>query len=56
MWRTDTMLTDLLSFFRNLKSELGLRPVVLLKEERSDERLFINLLAYKCVQAIRLNL
>ena len=56
LWRTYTMLTDLESVFRSLKSELGLRPVFHSKEERADGHLFITVLAYQCVQAIRLNL
>jgi transposase len=56
LWRTYTMLTDLESVFRSLKSELGLRPVFHSKENRSDGHLFITVLAYQCVQAIRLNL
>ena len=36
LWRTYTMLTDLESVFRSLKSELGLRPVYHSKEERAD--------------------
>jgi len=56
LWRTYTMLTDLESVFRSLKRELGLRPVFHSKENRSDGHLFITVLAYQCVQAIRLNL
>ncbi len=56
LWRTYTMLTDLESVFRSLKSELGLRPVFHSKENRSDGHLFITVLAYQCVQMIRLNL
>ena len=47
------MLTDLESVFRSLKSELGLRPVYHSKEDRSDGHLFITVLAYQCVQAMR---
>lgn len=43
------MLSDLESIFRSLKSELGLRPIFHLKEERSDGHLFITVLAYLCV-------
>src|SRR5487761_2065377 len=56
LWRTYTMLTDLESVFRSLKSELGLRPVFHSKEGRSDGHLFITVLAYQCVQVIRVNL
>lgn len=56
LWRTYSMLTDLESVFRSLKSELGLRPVFHSKEDRSDGHLFITVLAYQCVQAIRTTL
>lgn len=56
LWRTYTMLTDLESVFRSLKGELGLRPVFHSKEDRSDGHLFITVLAYQCVQAIRVKL
>ena len=49
LWRTYTMLTDLESVFRSLKSELGLRPVFHQKQDRSDGHLFITVLAYQCV-------
>jgi len=53
LWRTYTMLTDLESVFRSLKSELGLRPVFHSKEGRCDGHLFITVLAYQCVQTVR---
>jgi hypothetical protein len=53
LWRTYTMLTDLESVFRSLKSELGLRPVYHFKEGRADGHLFITVLAYQCVQVLR---
>jgi transposase len=53
LWRTYTMLTDLEAVFRSLKSELGLRPVFHHKEERTEGHLFITVLAYQAVQAIR---
>ena len=56
LWRTYTMLTDLESVFRSLKSELGLRPVFHSKEGRSDGHLFITVLAYQCVQILRTQL
>lgn len=56
LWRTYTMLTDLESVFRSLKSELGLRPVFHSKEDRSDGHLFITVLAYQCVQVVRTKL
>ena len=56
LWRTYTMLTDLESVFRSLKTELGLRPVFHAKEARSDGHLFITVLAYQCVQVLRTKL
>lgn len=53
LWKTYTMLTDLESVFRSLKSELGLRPVYHHKRERAEGHLFITVLAYQAVQAIR---
>jgi len=56
LWRTYSLLTDLESVFRSLKSELGLRPVFHSKENRSDGHLFITVLAYQCVQVLRTKL
>jgi len=53
LWRSYTMLTDLESVFRSLKSELGMRPVYHHKEDRCDGHLFITVLAYQAVQVIR---
>lgn len=53
LWQTYTMLTDLEAVFRSLKSELGLRPVFHSKEERTEGHLFITVLAYQAVHAIR---
>lgn len=53
LWQTYTMLTDLEAVFRSLKSELGLRPVYHHKEDRAAGHLFITVLAYQAVQAIR---
>ncbi len=53
LWHTYTMLTDLEAVFRGLKSELGLRPVYHHKEDRTEGHLFITVLAYQLVQAIR---
>ena len=47
------MLTDLEAVFRGLKSDLGLRPVFHHTEDRTEEHLFITVLAYQLVQAIR---
>jgi transposase len=52
-WHTYTMLTDLEAVFRGLKSEPGPRPVYHHKEERTEGHLFITVLAYQLVQAIR---
>ncbi|MEF8732813.1 MAG: IS1634 family transposase [Candidatus Accumulibacter meliphilus] len=56
LWRTYTLLTDLESVFRSLKSELGLRPIYHHKEDRADGHLFITVLAYQCVQFLRVKL
>ena len=56
LWRTYTMLTDLESVFRSLKTELGLRPVYHSNENRVDGHLFITVLAYQCVQVLRTQL
>lgn len=53
LWHTYSMLTDIESVFRSLKSELGLRPVFHHKENRTDGHLFITVLAYQCVQVLR---
>ena len=53
LWKTYIMLTDLEGVFRSLKSELGLRPVYHQTAERAEGHLFITILAYQCVQALR---
>ena len=53
LWHTYTMLTDLESVFRSLKSELGLRPVYHQKEKRVSGHIFITLMAYHLVQTLR---
>jgi len=53
LWQTYTMLTDLEAVFRSLKSELGLRPIYHHKEDRTEGHLFITVLAYQAVQAVR---
>lgn len=50
------MLTDIEDAFRSMKSELGLRPVYHQKEHRADGHLFITVLAYHIMQAIRVAL
>lgn len=56
LWQTYTMLTDLESAFRSLKTELGLRPIYHQKEERIDGHLFISILAYHLLHTIRYQL
>jgi transposase len=53
LWQTYTMLTDLESVFRSLKSELGLRPIFHHTQKRTDGHLFITVLAYQAVQVLR---
>ncbi len=53
LWHTYTMLTDLEAVFRSLKSELGLRPIFHHTKERTEGHLFITVLAYQAVQALR---
>ena len=50
------MLTDLEAVFRSLKTELGLRPVYHQKTDRVTSHLFITILAYHIVHAIRYQL
>ena len=56
LWRTYTMLTNLESVFRSLKTDLGLRPVHHQIDRRVEGHLFITVLAYHFVHAIRLQL
>ena len=56
LWKTYTMLTDLEAVFRSLKSELGLRPVHHHIADRVTGHLFITVLAYHLVHAIRYRL
>jgi transposase len=55
-WDIYTMLTELESAFRSLKSELGMRPVYHQKENRVDAHLFISILAYHLLHTIRYQL
>jgi len=55
-WNIYTMLTDLESAFRSLKSELGMRPVFHQKEARVDGHIFISILAYHLLHTIRYQL
>jgi len=56
LWNTYTMLTDLEAVFRSLKSELGLRPIHHQITKRVSGHLFITVLAYHLVHAIRVRL
>lgn len=56
LWRTYIMLTNLESVFRSLKTDLGLRPVYHQVERRVEGHLFISVLAYHFVHAVRLQL
>lgn len=56
LWRTYTMLTNLESVFRSLKTDLGLRPVYHQVEHRVEGHLFISVLAYHFVHTLRLQL
>jgi transposase len=56
LWHTYTMLTDLEAVFRSLKSELGLRPIYHHQSQRVDGHLFISVLAYHLVHALRVQL
>lgn len=56
LWRTYTMLTNLESVFRSLKTDLGLRPVYHQIERRVEGHLFISVLAYHFVHTLRLQL
>jgi len=56
LWKIYTMLTDLESVFRSLKSELGMRPVYHQKEKRVNGHIFITLIAYHLVQTLRFQL
>lgn len=53
LWSTYTMLTEVEAVFRSLKSELGLRPIFHQQANRVSSHLFISVLAYHLVQAIR---
>jgi len=56
LWRTYTMLTNLESVFRSLKTDLGLRPVFHHVDRRVEGHLFISVLAYHFVHMLRLRL
>jgi hypothetical protein len=54
LWRTYSILTQLESVFRGLKTEPGLRPVYHQIERRIAGHLFISVLAFHFVHTIRL--
>jgi len=56
LWNIYTMLTNLESVFRSLKTDLGLRPVYHQIERRVDGHLFISVLAYYVVHTLRMKL
>lgn len=56
LWSTYTMLTEVEAVFRSLKSELGLRPIFHQQTARVTGHLFISVLAYHLIQAIRYRL
>ena len=56
LWRTYSMLTNLESVFRSLKTDLGLRPVFHQIDRRVEGHLFISVLAYHFVHTLRLQL
>ena len=56
LWRTYTLLSQLESVFRSLKTDLGLRPVYHQVQRRVEGHLFISVLAYHFVHTLRLQL
>jgi transposase len=56
LWRIYTMLTNLESVFRSLKTDLGMRPVFHQVDRRVEGHLFISVLAYHFVHMLRLRL
>lgn len=56
IWTQYVMLTRVENAFRNLKSNLGLRPNYHTKEHRIDSHIFITILAYHVLQAIEYTL
>lgn len=53
LWHTYTVLTEIESAFRSLKSELGMRPIYHQLEHRIDGHIFISILAYHIMHTIR---
>ena len=56
LWRIYSMLTNLESVFRSLKTDLGLRPVYHQIERRVEGHLYISVLAYCVIHTMRLRL
>ncbi len=56
LWRIYSMLTNLEAVFRSLKTDLGIRPMYHRIDRRVEGHLFISLLAYCVVHAMRLRL
>ncbi|MDO9548132.1 MAG: transposase [Candidatus Marinimicrobia bacterium] len=56
IWNIYNMLTDIEDAFRCMKSELGFRPIHHQKEKRVDGHIFITIIAYHLLHAIRFKL
>ena len=56
IWADDMTITRVESAFRDLKSELGFRPIFHHKKERTEAHLFIGVLAYHLLVAIETTL
>ncbi len=56
IWQTYMTQTKVEAAFRDLKSELGMRPIFHYKEERTSAHLFIGLLAYHLLISIQTKL
>jgi transposase len=56
IWDTYRMLNDVEAAFRTLKTDLGLRPIYHQKTERISGHIFISVLAYHILHAIRYQL
>ena len=56
LWNIYSMLTQVESAFRSLKSELAFRPIFHHRKDRSESHLFIAVLAYHILNTIRIKL
>jgi len=56
IWNTYRMLNDVEAAFRTLKTDLGLRPIYHQKTDRISGHIFISVLAYHILHAIRYQL